>query len=63
MSLSPVDLLQSLVRCPSITPEDAGAQDVLKKELKNLGFTIHDLPFDGRDSYPVKNFFARLGTL
>lgn len=59
--MDPVALTQSLIACPSVTPEDAGAQDVLKNELKKLGFTIHDLPFDGRGSYPVKNFFARKG--
>jgi len=57
-----VDLTQKLIRCPSVTPEDAGAQDVLKSELQQLGFEIFDLPFDGNGSYPVKNFFARLGT-
>lgn len=57
-----IKLTQDLIRCPSVTPKDAGAQDVLKKALINLGFTIHDLPFEGNDSYPVKNFFARLGT-
>lgn len=57
-----IDLTQQLIRCPSVTPEDVGAQDVLKTELKNLGFEIFDLPFDGNGSYPVKNFFARRGT-
>lgn len=57
-----IELTQDLIRCPSVTPEDAGAQDVLKKALKTMGFEIHDLPFDGNGSYPVKNFFARLGT-
>lgn len=57
-----VTLTQDLIRCPSVTPEDAGAQNVLKKALGDMGFEIFDLPFDGNDSYPVKNFFARLGT-
>ncbi|MEM6811388.1 MAG: succinyl-diaminopimelate desuccinylase [Pseudomonadota bacterium] len=56
-----VHLTQKLVQCPSITPEDAGAQDILKNELKKLGFEVFDLPFDGNGSYPVQNFFARLG--
>lgn len=56
-----VDLTQNLVRCPSITPEDAGAQELLKKELQRLGFKVHDLPFEGNGSYPVQNFFARKG--
>lgn len=57
-----VKLTQDLIRCKSVTPEDDGAQDVLINVLKEMGFEIYDLPFDGNDSYPVKNFFARLGT-
>ncbi len=57
-----VKLTQNLVQCKSVTPEDDGAQDVLKTALTQLGFEIFDLPFDGNGSYPVKNFFARLGT-
>lgn len=57
-----IELTQNLIRCPSVTPEDAGAQDVLKSVLRDMGFEIYDLPFDGNGSYPVKNFFARLGT-
>jgi len=56
-----VDLTQNLIRCASVTPEDAGAQAVLIDPLKSMGFEIFDLPFEGRESYPVKNFFARLG--
>ncbi|MEZ5902459.1 MAG: succinyl-diaminopimelate desuccinylase [Alphaproteobacteria bacterium] len=56
-----VDLTQNLICCASVTPEDAGAQAVLLEPLKSMGFEIFDLPFEGRGSYPVKNFFARLG--
>ena len=59
--LDVIKLTQDLIRCPSVTPEDAGAQDVLKTALRDMGFDIYDLPFDGNGSYPVKNFFARLG--
>jgi len=55
-------LTQDLIRCKSVTPEDDGAQDVMISALKEMGFEIYDLPFDGNGSYPVKNFFARLGT-
>lgn len=57
----PVPLLQELIRCPSVTPHDAGAQDILKARLQKLGFQIFDLPFgEGEDR--ILNFFARLGT-
>lgn len=60
--LNVISLTQDLIRCRSITPEDDGAQDVLITVLKEMGFTIYNLPFEGQGSYPVKNFFARLGT-
>jgi succinyl-diaminopimelate desuccinylase len=58
---SALDIARNLIRFPSITPVDAGAQDYLKTFLKASGFEIHDLPFEGRDSYRVRNFFARYG--
>jgi len=65
MSCFVIDVLaltQALIRCRSVTPDDDGAQGVLKQALKTLGFTVYDLPFEGDGSYPVQNFFARLGT-
>lgn len=61
MPFDPILITQSLIRCKSVTPEDDGAQEVLKAPLRELGFKIFDLPFDGDGSYPVRNFFARLG--
>lgn len=57
----PVKLLQDLIRCPSVTPQDLGAQDILKTRLKKIGFEIYDLPYgEGNDN--VLNFFARYGS-
>ena len=41
----PVPLAQALIRCASVTPADAGAQNVLADALARLGFTIHRVPF------------------
>ncbi len=61
--IDPISLTQSLVQCASVTPHDKGAQVLLKDALSSLGFIIHALPFEGRGgSYPVQNFFARLGS-
>ena len=58
-----IDLTQKLVRCASVTPEDAGCQKILKDVLIQYGFEIFDLPFEGRGgTYPIQNFFARKGT-
>jgi len=52
----PVPLAQALIRCPSVTPEDAGAQDVLADALQRLGFAVSRLRFGA-----VENLFARIG--
>ena len=49
-------LAQALIRCPSVTPKNAGALDVLEGVLKELGFATHRLPFGD-----VDNLYARLG--
>lgn len=58
----PVSLAQALIRCPSITPIDAGALDVLQEALQATGFSCQRLLFseDGFDD--VDNLFARIGT-
>src|ERR1700733_13050016 len=55
-------LAQDLIRCPSVTPADAGALAVLEKALTGLGFTCHRLRFEDPHSPPVENLYARLGS-
>jgi succinyl-diaminopimelate desuccinylase len=57
----PVALTQALVRCPSMTPEDAGALDVVEGALAGLGFRCHRLTFTSPGNQPVPNLYARLG--
>jgi succinyl-diaminopimelate desuccinylase len=52
----PVPLAQALIRCASVTPADAGAQDVLEAALELLGFKVWRLPFG-----TTPNLFARRG--
>lgn len=61
MAIDPVKLLERLIACPSVTPEEAGALDLLEAELKGLGFAITRLRFEGDGSYPVDNLFATRG--
>lgn len=58
----PVRLLKDLIACPSVTPEEAGALDVLERALSAIGFTVTRLRFEGDGSYPVDNLFAIRGT-
>ncbi|MCH8237288.1 MAG: succinyl-diaminopimelate desuccinylase [Proteobacteria bacterium] len=59
--MDPLDLAQALIRCPSVTPTDAGALDVLASALEDLGFTCHRLPFSTDDTAEVRNLYARMG--
>ena len=53
----PLALAQSLLRCASVTPADAGAQDVLAGALEAIGFTVTRLRYG-----EIANLFARIGT-
>ncbi|MCH8997438.1 MAG: succinyl-diaminopimelate desuccinylase, partial [Proteobacteria bacterium] len=61
-ALDPVDLAQRLIRCPSVTPEEGGALDLLERVLGGLGFTCHRLAFREPGTAEVENLYARLGS-
>jgi len=61
MSLDPLDLLKALIACPSVTPAEAGALDLLEATLTGIGFAVTRLRFEGDGSYPVDNLFAIRG--
>ena len=56
MPISELKLAKELIRRPSITPKDAGAINLLAKNLKSLGFKCQTINFKN-----VKNLYARLG--
>ncbi len=60
--IDPVTLAQALIRCPSVTPKDAGALGVLEAALAPLGFACHRLRFEQDGTEPVDNLYARIGT-
>jgi len=53
----PLPLAQALLRCPSVTPEDAGAQAVLGRALEALGFAV-----EHRIDGAIHNLIATIGT-
>jgi succinyl-diaminopimelate desuccinylase len=59
--INPIALAQSLIRCPSVTPADAGAIGVLADALEGLGFTCHRLSSNERGGPAIANLYARLG--
>ncbi len=56
-----VELSRDLLRCPSITPADAGALDVLQTALEGIGFVCHRLKFSDADTPDIDNLYARFG--
>ena len=62
MTLDPVAFTAELIRCPSITPSEGGALDLLQRTLEGMGFVCHRLPFSDADTPDVDNLYARYGT-
>ena len=56
MRLDPVQIAQQLIRLPSVTPQDAGAMDLLQGILESVGFRCRRLRFG-----EVENLYARYG--
>ena len=59
--INELQLAKELIRFPSVTKTDAGVIKFLEKKLKKLGFFTKILEFKDKNSYPVKNLYARLG--
>jgi succinyl-diaminopimelate desuccinylase len=57
-----VAIARELVRCPSVTPADAGALGVLERLLQGAGFTTHRVTFAEPGTAPVDNLYARIGS-
>ena len=60
-TIDPVELAAAMIRCPSVTPADEGALDVLQDVLNGLGFTCHRLEFSEPGTPDVENLYARIG--
>ena len=59
--INAVDLTSKLIRCESITPNSAGAIDLLISYLEPLGFKCKKINF-GEGIEKVENLYARFGT-
>jgi len=44
-------LTRALIACPSVTPDDAGCQQIMMARLEKLGFTVESLRFDDVDNF------------
>ncbi|AWM10014.1 succinyl-diaminopimelate desuccinylase [Bradyrhizobium symbiodeficiens] len=57
-----LSIARDLIRCPSVTPEDAGALGVLEKALNAAGFICHRVTFSEPGTADVDNLYARIGS-
>ncbi len=59
---NPIDNLQTLLRCPSITPAEGGAISALAAMLGNLGFAVSRETASEPGFDDIENLYARIGT-
>ena len=61
MTTDPAENLATLIRCPSVTPKEAGVLSALSSMLAGLGFEVERVTFEAERTAPVENLYARLG--
>ncbi len=57
-----ISLLQQLVRCASVTPQDEGALAVLEQALQQADFETHLVRFSEAGTPDIDNLFAKIGS-
>lgn len=57
-----VALAQAMIRCPSVTPEDAGVLAVLDQALRQAGFATRRLDFAEPGTPDIANLYASIGS-
>src|SRR3954464_12171523 len=62
MSADPITLARDLLSCPSVTPAEGGALNLIERVLKDAGFTVHRVTFEEPGTEPIENLYARIGT-
>ena len=62
MPADALSIARDLVRCPSVTPADAGALGVLENVLKGAGFEVHRVTFSEPGAADIENLYARIGS-
>ena len=57
----PIENLQALIRCPSVTPAEGGALSALETVLAPLGFIVERVTASEAGTPDIENLYARLG--
>jgi len=61
MAADALSIARDLLRCPSVTPADAGALGVLERLLGDAGFATHRVTFSEPGCADIDNLYARIG--
>ncbi len=62
MANDALSIARDLIRCPSVTPADAGALGVLQARLQDAGFDVHRVTFSEPGTADIDNLYARIGS-
>jgi succinyl-diaminopimelate desuccinylase len=62
LPVNALELAQSLIRCPSVTPHEGGALALLDDVFRRANFATHRLTFSEPGTPEVENLYARIGT-
>lgn len=62
LATNPVENLQALIRCPSVTPAEGGALSALEAMLIPLGFKVERMVAKQDGTSDVENLYARIGS-
>ncbi|MGE0154024.1 MAG: succinyl-diaminopimelate desuccinylase [Reyranellaceae bacterium] len=57
-----VSLAQAMIRCPSVTPQEAGVLGVLEQALRQAGFATRRLDFAEPGTPDIANLYASVGS-
>lgn len=56
-----LDIARDLIRCASVTPQDAGALDVVGRALAAAGFAVERVRFSEPGTPDIDNLYAKIG--
>lgn len=60
--MNALSLTQALLKCPSVTPVEGGALDLLHGILSKAGFICERMVFSDKNTPTIDNLYARYGT-
>jgi len=59
--IDPIAVARALIRCPSVTPAEGGALQLLARVLEDAGFKVEHVRFSEPGTADVENLYAQIG--